>query len=162
MSEPFDEEQGLERLLERTLRGLPLREAPPSLEAQVFAELRRRAALPWWRRSFAHWPQFARAGFLATCLALVGLAFLEGAWAVARLTALNASGVPPMSWARQALGALAGAGKLAALIVGAVPPGWLYAGIAVSAALYAALFGLGAVAYRTLFLYPISPEIRRT
>ncbi len=41
MSEPFDEEQGLERLLDRTLRELPLRRAPPSLEARV---LRRVAA----------------------------------------------------------------------------------------------------------------------
>jgi hypothetical protein len=154
MSEPFDEEQGLEQLLDRTLRELPLRPAPPSLEARVFAELRRRAALPWWRRSFAYWPLFARAGFVATCMALVGLAFLQGAWAVARLTALSPSGAPSMFWARQALAALAGAAKLAALIVGAVPPAWLYAGIAVSAALYAALFGLGAAAYRTLYLNP--------
>jgi len=152
MSEPFDEEQGLERLLDRTLRELPLRRAPPSLEARVFAELRRRAALPWWRRSFAYWPPLARAGFVVACMALVGLAFMEGAWAVARLTALNASGAPSMFWARQALAALAGAGKLAALIVGAVPPEWRYAGVAVSAALYAALFGLGAAAYRMLYL----------
>ncbi len=152
MSEPFDEEQGLERLLDRTLRELPLRRAPPGLEARVFAELRRRAALPWWRRSFAYWPLLARAGFVVTCMALVALAFLEGAWAVARLTALNTSGAPSMFWAREALAAVAGAGQLAALIVGTVPPEWLYAGLAVSAALYAALFGLGAAAYRTLYL----------
>ncbi len=154
MSEPFDEEQGLERLLDRTLRELPLRRAPPSLEARVLAELRRRAALPWWRRSFTNWPLFARAGFLATCMALVGLALLGGAWAVARLTAFNASGAPSMFWVRQALAALGGAGKLAALIAGAVPPQWLYTGIAFSTALYAALFGLGAAAYRTLYLNP--------
>ncbi len=152
VSEPFDEEQGLERLLDRTLRELPLRRAPPGLEKRVFDELQRRAALPWWRRSFAHWPSLARAGFVATCMALVGLAFLEGAWAVAHLSALNTSGAPPMFWAREALAAVAGAGQLAALIVGAVPPEWLYAGLVVSAALYAALFGLGAAAYRTLYL----------
>jgi len=152
VNEPFDEEQGLERLLDRTLRELPLRRAPPSLEARVFAELQRRAALPWWRRSFACWPRLARAGFVVMCMALVGLAFLEGAWVVARLAALNTSGAPSMFWAREALAALAGAGQMAVLIVGAVPPQWLYACLAVSAALYAALFGLGAAAYRMLYL----------
>ncbi len=86
-------------------------------------------------------------------MALVGLAFLEGAWAVARLSCaecirravdvLGAPGAGRLGRRRQ---------ELAALIVRAVPPEWLYAGLAVSAALYAALFGLGAAAYRTLYL----------
>jgi uncharacterized membrane protein YcfT len=43
---------------------------------------------------------------------------------------------------------------LAALIARAVPTIWLYEGMAIGAVLYAALFGLGAALYRTLYLQP--------
>lgn len=49
-----DPEEKLERLIHRTLRDLAPRRAPRTLEARVFAELERRAALPWWRQSYAH------------------------------------------------------------------------------------------------------------
>jgi hypothetical protein len=39
-----------------------------------------------------------------------------------------------------------------AALVRAVPPDWLYGAMAAGAVLYAALFGLGAAAYRTLYL----------
>src|ERR1700738_3597831 len=93
-SHEASESQTLERLLDRALRELPLRRAPLTLESRVFGELQRRAALPWWRRSFAHWPLLARAAFLVICGVLIRLAFLGGATAVA--------GVRSLSWAREA------------------------------------------------------------
>jgi len=69
----------LEREVSRALREVPLRRAPPSLESRVLAEIGRRAALPWWRRSFARWPRPARAGFTVTCGALVA-ALLAATW----------------------------------------------------------------------------------
>jgi hypothetical protein len=141
-----DPEEALERLLDRTLRELPVRRAPMTLEYRVLGELHRRAVLPWWRRSFAHWPLLARAMFLVICGASIRLAFLGGATAVA--------GVRSLSWARQ-IGILAASGgNLAALLARTAPPTWLYEGIAVCAVLYAVLFGLGAAAYRTLYLEP--------
>jgi hypothetical protein len=141
---PNDPNEALERLLDRALRELPLRRAPLTLEARVFGELERRAALPWWRRSFAYWPLLARAVFLVIGGALIRLAFLGGATAVA--------GVRSLSWARE-LGAMtASAANLAAMLAHTVPPTWAYEGIAVCAALYAVLFGLGAAVYRTLYL----------
>ena len=68
-------EEELERLVDRALHDLPLRRAPHTLESRVFAELERRAALPWWRRSFAHWPLPARSAFLVICIALIAFAF---------------------------------------------------------------------------------------
>ena len=65
--------EALERLLDRALHELPSRRAPPTLESRVIRELDRRAALPWWRRSFAHWPLLARAGFLVIGAALIRL-----------------------------------------------------------------------------------------
>jgi hypothetical protein len=135
--------EALARLLDRTLHELPLRPAPLTLESRVLGELERRAALPWWRRSFAYWPPLARAAFLVICGALIRLAFLGGTTAVA--------GVRSLSW----VGVLtASAGNLAALLAHTAPPTWAYEGIAVCAVLYAVLFGLGAAVYRTLYLQP--------
>jgi hypothetical protein len=143
---PNESHEALERLLDRTLRELPLRRAPPTLESRVFGELERRAALPWWRRSFAYWPLLARAAFLVICGVLIRLAFLAGATAVA--------GVRSLSWAREAGTITASAANFAALLAHTVPPAWAYEGVAVCAVLYAVLFGLGAAVYRTLYLQP--------
>jgi len=85
--------EALERLLDRALRELPLRRAPRALETRVIRELERRAALAWWRRSFAHWPLLARAGFLVICGALISAVFLGGATAV--------TGIRSLSWVRE-------------------------------------------------------------
>jgi hypothetical protein len=144
----------LEAAIDAALCELPLRSAPPSLELHVLGELSRRAALPWWRRSFAGWPGFARVGFVLMCAVLIGLVFLGGVWAMRNLGS-PALGALSMPWARQMV-ALAGvAGELAAL-VRIVPAGWVYEGLAASVVLYAALFGLGVAAYRTLYLDPNS------
>jgi hypothetical protein len=144
----------LEQLVDRALHGLPLRRAPATLESRVFAELERRAALPWWRRSFAHWPLPARAGFLVICIALIGLAFVGGAAAMDSLRSMNDSGALSLAWAREAGVLMSSAGSLLTSLWRAVPPAWAYAGLAVCAALYAVLFGLGAAVYRTLYLEP--------
>src|SRR5476649_1202935 len=93
-----DSHEKLEQLIHRTLREQPARRAPRSLEQRVLAELERRAALPWWRRSFAHWPLPARAGFLVICAALIGLAFVGGAAAMDSLRSLNDSGALSLAW----------------------------------------------------------------
>ena len=51
--------------------------------------------------------------------------------------------------------------ELAAALARAVPADWVYGGLALSAALYAALFGLGVAAYRTLYLDSTLPGDRR-
>jgi hypothetical protein len=144
----------LERLLDQALHDLPLRRAPPTLESRLLGELERRAALPWWRRSFTHWPLLARAVFLVICGALIRLAFLGGAGAAAGVHSLQESGALSVSWAHQVAVLVASGGNLAALLGRTVPATWLYAGITVCAVLYAALFGLGAALYRTLYLQP--------
>jgi hypothetical protein len=138
----------LERLLDRALHDLPLRRAPPTLESQVIRELERRAALSWWRRSFAHWPLLARAGFLVICGALIWVAFLGGATAV--------TGARSLSWVREVGGLTASAANLVAVLARIQPPTWAYAAMAVCAVLYATLFGLGAAVYRALYLQPVN------
>jgi hypothetical protein len=146
-NQPHDRQ---ESLFDRTLRELPPRRAPSTLESRVLRELERRAALPWWRRSFSHWPVPARAVFLAICLALIRLAFVGGAMA--------AAGVGSLTWARRFAVLMVSAGNLAASLARIAPPAWFYDGIAVCAVLYALLFGLGAAVYRTLYLEARSGE----
>ena len=82
----------------------------------MLAELERRAAFAWWRRSFSHWPLLARAAFLLVSAVLIRLALLEGAVAVAGVRSLHQSGMLSLSWA-QDVGVLAAtAGNLITLL----------------------------------------------
>jgi hypothetical protein len=146
----------LQRTLDRMLQELPLRRAPATLEARVFGELERRAALPWWRRSFGHWPMLARAVFIVICAALIRLAFVGGAAATVGVRTLHESGALAPSWLRDVAVLGAAAGNLVTLLARTVPPSWAYESVAVCAVLYAVLFGLGAAVYRTLYLKPLN------
>jgi hypothetical protein len=150
----METDRQLEIAVDAALRELPGRRAPFGLQQRVLEELSRRAALPWWRRSFAGWPGFARIGFVLICVVLVGLAFLGGIWVVQNLGS-PALGALSMPWTRHMF-ALAGAASELASLWRVVPPTWVYEGLAASVVLYGALFGLGIAAYRTLYLDPNS------
>jgi hypothetical protein len=150
MNQGPDTEDGLERLIDRTLHQLPLRRAPPSLELRVLDELQRRAALPWWRLSIAHWPLAARVVFVVICICLAGAALLAGPWATTGLQSLDASAASWVPWAHDAAAVTGIAGELLALAARSIPHVWLHEALTASALLYAAFFGLAAAAYRTL------------
>ncbi|MDE2295704.1 MAG: hypothetical protein KGL36_09655 [Gammaproteobacteria bacterium] len=137
---------------DRDLRALPLRSAPPGFEDRVFAELRRRAALPWWRRSFAKWPPLPRAGLIVVCAAstLGAWRLASGIASVAGVVLQRVAG--PFLMLRELLRALLAADSSLRLIGGGVGPQWLQGGAVVAAVAYVALIGLGATAYRTLYL----------
>jgi hypothetical protein len=156
MSNPMDKELGLERAVDQALKGLPLRRAPSTLESRVINELQRRAALPWWRVSFAHWPAAPRVAFVIICIALVAATILGGVSAFVGVGSLNELAALALSWAHPFLAVLSSAGGVTALLVHIIPPLWLYGGMALGIVLYVALFGLGAAAYRTLYLQPSS------
>jgi hypothetical protein len=140
----------LEKLIDRACREQPALRAPATLSARVLAEIERRAALPWWRRSFNHWPVPVRAGFVAACGAVV--------W-----TSLSAPVAPvfatvnePLSWAYQT-GATVSLVNSVFSHVGvdlahSVSPLLLYgAGLGVGG-LYVLFAGLCATTYRTLYV----------
>lgn len=141
-----------EERLDRAMRSVPMRRAPASLESRVLSEIERRAALPWWRHSFAQWPGVARAAFLITCGALAVLALTGGLWAVASIGSAHTLSALPPPWARQTVALVGVAGELFSTLVRVIPQDWLYGGLAASAVLYAALFGLSIAAYRVLYL----------
>jgi hypothetical protein len=151
---PENHSEKLERAIHQTLRALPPRRAPRSLEARVFAELERRAALSWWRQSFAHWPLPARAVFFVAALALVKLTLTVAVWVMAGFDSASflAALSTPVSWAQAGVSLVRGVTDFCFVIFRSIPPLWLYGTVAFVAAMYAALFGLGAAAYRTLYV----------
>ena len=154
MSPPSDNHEKLERFIHQTLRELPSRRAPRSLESRVLAELERRAALPWWRKTFAHWPMAARMTFVVLG---AGVAALLGFAAGSAQTGIDAAGliaavVRQFTWVEFGLDFARSLGEFADLVFRSIPPLWFYAGLAFVGSLYLALFGLGAAAYRTLYV----------
>ena len=149
MNSSPDREKNLERFVHQALRELPTHRAPRSLESRVLAELSHRAALPWWRQDFAHWPVAARGAFLVSSAALAAtLVWVLGGLNVAPATEAVTSS---FAWLDTARGIADGIGNFAAIIFRSISPVWLYGAAIAVVALYAALFGLGTAAYRTLY-----------
>lgn len=148
MSQPNPEE--LEKLIHRTLRSLPDRPAPRSLELRVLAAIEARQSQPWWRQSFTHWPMAARGTFLvitgALAAAFIVIVFRAGA--ESNPTTILAG---PMAAWQQAKAVCHGIADLSSLVFRSIPPLWIYGGVAFIAVMYATLLGLGATAYRTFF-----------
>jgi hypothetical protein len=163
MNDPFSQppaprpgDDTLAPVIHRALRSLPGRAAPAALEARVMAEISRRAALPWWRQSFARWPLPARAVFLAASIVAAALVIALGIGvlspaAPAESAAAATGALPPASFPsalQTAWDALASVfGKL-------IPPSsrlWFHAALGVAAAAYAGLLAFGGAAYRLLW-----------
>ena len=140
-------ERELEQRVTRALHASPPRRAPASLERRVLQEIGRRASLPWWRSKYSRWPRAAQAGFGLACAAALLVVAAGGA-------ALSGGMPAAAPWSLTLLTLFDVTGELQAALMRAVPPGWLHGAIAVGALLYAALFGLGATAFRTLYLEP--------
>lgn len=140
----------LEAAVHRTLRSMPDRKAPAGLEGRVLAELGRLSSLPWWRRSFAHWPLAARVVFFAG--SAVAAALLVNALMAAGVSSdarALADGIGQrLAWIALARDVAAAIGAKARLIVGAIPALWLYGAAGAVALCYATLAAIGAAAYR--------------
>jgi hypothetical protein len=145
-------EEKMERLIHQTLRDLPPRRAPQSLEHRVLVELRRRGALPWWRKSFVHWPVAARAAFIVLSAGLVKLALMFGVCVTAGFDIGQYKEAFPQqfAWMESGLAVVHAAEDFFAIMARNIPSLWLYAGLAFFATMYAALFGLGAAAYKVI------------
>jgi hypothetical protein len=145
MTGEHDRHNELERQLTRALKDQPLRRAPSTLEQRVLAQIEADAATARWRRGFVHWPLAARVAFLAASVGVVKLAFMITMWIS---TPLDSPALPfdlpsQVAWVQTLLVA-------AASVVRTVPSMWIHAGVFVLLAMYAALFGIGASAYRTV------------
>ena len=143
----------LEKFIHQNLRSLPVRPAPRSLEARVLAAIEQQATIPWYHKSWSHWPAALRAAFLALATGVTGV-FIGAFYLM--FTGAETSALVAQIGARLSLFTKIyhTAGWIAEFIVNvfsSIPPLWLYGGLALIAALYATFFGLGAAAYRTLY-----------
>lgn len=151
MNAPHNDEH-LERLIHRTLRELPPRRAPRSLETRVLAEIQRRAALPWWRKSFVHWPVAARIAFTVLSIAVAGACAAAFFWITGGLDLQPVRDAFRLhfTWLDSARTVFSAIGNFFEIILRNIPALWLYGIVGFVAATYFALFGLGAAAYRAL------------
>jgi len=144
----------LEQLVHRELRDLPLRRAPRTLESRVLAAIEHQAAVAWYHKSYPYWPAWARSLFLAAGTAGVGklTLFLWVYWQTGFDRAGFAQAFAPwFDFTGRILGVATWIANLGAQVFASIPPLWFYSGLALVVALYAALFGLSAAAYRTLY-----------
>lgn len=143
----------VEQLVHRELRNLPLRRAPRSLEARVLAEIERRATVAWYHRSWSYWPAAVRAAFLVlgTGFAAAAIAvFYQLSQGAAAETVLHdvATG---FGWLTRFVAVVSWTYNFFQQLVSAIPPLWLYGGLAFIGSLYAVFVGVGAAAYRYLY-----------
>jgi hypothetical protein len=142
----------LESFVDQLVRGQPLRRAPASLEARVLAQLAlQQTPMPWWRKGFTYWPLAARAAFLIASYGFVRLAIAGVMSMIAFVGSREVAGTA-ISWVHWGAEVLSATASTGSILVHAIPPSWLYGMAICGFALYALLFGLGTVAYRTLYM----------
>lgn len=146
---PHPDEE-LEHLIDRELRRLPDRAAPGSLMPRVMQAIAARQALPWWRKSFAHWPVPVRLAFLAGSSGLVALvAYLV--WGVSTGLTLGALGAEIRPWisgfstVRSLVETL---GSAVLILAKAAGPWLMWSAITIAAVSYLTTIGLGTVCWR--------------
>jgi hypothetical protein len=156
---PSPDFEKLEHQIHDALRALPARPAPRALETRVLAELARRAALPWWRRSYMQWPAALRYAFILL-LAAAAAAFLGLSRSPVTAQALSALALR-FPWIAFLHSIASNLWETGGVVFNTIPPAWLYGGAAALACAYGLLLGLGAAAYRAFGrprprLFPLS------
>jgi hypothetical protein len=140
----MDKRQQLESLISKTLREQPLRRAPESLEANVFAAIEQRMSRAWWQSGFARWPVGARIGFALLSIALIRFAISLGTWVGNGFQSISSSVSSATDWIHPVV-------HSTSTFIERIPAVWLYGGLLVIASAYIMIFGIGMAAYRTLY-----------
>lgn len=152
--QPVLSPEQLEQLVSRELRALPLRRAPRTLESRVRTAIGHQAAIAWYHRSWSHWPAAARATFLAvgTGVTAAGVTAFFFMTRGVDATAVTADAGSRFGFLTQFYRVGSWTVEFAGHLLGNIPSLWLYGGLATVMALYATFFGLGAAAYRNLYV----------
>lgn len=150
-SSPENHHQRLEQLIQKTLRELPPRQAPRALEQRVFAELQRRATLPWWRKSYANWPLPARCLFLLGSAAVMKAVIMLTIWIMVGFESgpFEEAFAVPYAWLQSFAALGSSLWDFGGAVLYSIPRFWLYGGLISLGAMYATVVGLGAFTYRT-------------
>jgi hypothetical protein len=143
----------LEKFIHQQLRDLPPRRAPDSLESRVLAAIEQQAGIPWYHKSWSHWPAFVRMVFLVLATGATAgfiLAFYSG-FNGADANLVMARAGEKLSFFTQMYHVATWIVDFGRQIVASIPPVWLYGAAALVAALYGTFLGIGAAAYRVLY-----------
>ena len=156
-----EQEEKLERLAHQALRAVPPRSAPASLEARVLREIGRRAARPRWRSGITHWPVAARALLGVLCGLCLPLLWALGSRVGPRLAGLlTGAGVAHQVSAVLITGdSLLSLVELAAGLLRRIPKEWLFAGLILTGAVYAALAAIGYLLVSLTLPHSRSPSV---
>jgi len=151
MESPDRNQERLAQWVHHALRGLPPRNAPAGLQSRVLAAIARRSAQPWWEQHFLRWPLPARLGFLLLSAVIARLLLQASGWMIDRLRELGVSPVVATQARelRSDWSFIASLNDTLHVVLNAIPSPWLYGSLAVIGLMYATLFGIGSVAYRT-------------
>lgn len=143
----------LESFLHRELRALPAPRAPRTLESRVLAALEQQATIPWYHCSWTYWPAAVRGLFLAVATLAAGGFLAAALWLAQGFEpgALTAQIGERLGGLRALYHLTQWLGDFSRQLLGSVPRLWLWGTLATFLALNATFFGLGAVAYRTLY-----------
>lgn len=141
----------LEQQISKLVRNQPLRRAPKTLQAGVWTQLRA-ANMPWWRRSFRHWPLLARGALIMVCLMiatghLTQLQMSGAAREFGPLLLLNGS----VTWFERLSEWMQTLFDFITLLMRHAPASWWSAGALLLGMSYALLALLGAAGYRVLY-----------
>ncbi|GAC1476706.1 MAG: hypothetical protein NVS2B1_18970 [Bradyrhizobium sp.] len=152
---PPGHEDALERLVSRACREQPPLKAPAGLSRAILAEIERREALPWWRRSFALWPAAMQVLFIILCAGIAWFSLTASPGGALAQATGGADGLPAGKWLHDAAVSVSFVNSLldhlGVAVLRSVPPLWLYSALLGVCALYALLAGLYVTAYRTLY-----------
>ena len=116
-------------------------------------EIARRQALPWWHKSFAHWPAGVRLAFMVVATGLMAAAVLASMQltGVISLQAATALLRPVVDAAATLKSAGVALGSMVKSFVPGLSQTWLYIALGVIGAAYAMMVGIGATAYRVFW-----------
>lgn len=149
-----EDQARLEQLIEHACCEQPVRKAPAALRLRVLAELERRAALPWWRKSFGHWPMAMRIAFVLASIGVVRATLNMTMWLNDKLVMARPVS-RPMSWIQNFSAFVSFLHSLSdyvgSTLLHRIPAPVLYAGALGVVVMYGLLIGLSATAYRTLY-----------
>jgi len=151
MKQDTQDREPLEKFVDQLCKQQPLRKAPVDLYSRVMREVKIRKALPWWRKSFLHWPLamqilFVAAALLTAKLSLTCIHWISESWFSSSGVLKNSS-----SLLKGADTVVAVSNNVSSYLTGALPVSWLYGGAALIAVLYLVLFGIGVTTYKTLY-----------
>jgi len=144
-------EQRLERAVDKLCKQLPDRKAPADLYSRVMREVQLRKALPWWRKSFLHWPVAMQGLFVTAALITAKGVLMISDWCGVHVFTPAASVTQSSSVVQGASTLMSVSNQVSSQIAHMVPSSWMYGAALLVAMFYLVLFGIGVTTYKTLY-----------